>query len=53
MKNAVTSVPYLYVTQIPKCTRKKYEIATMESANPIKQDIKEGKLREFRKVCDN
>jgi inorganic pyrophosphatase len=39
------------VSQIPRNTRKKFEIATTESANPIKQDIKDGKLREFRKVC--
>jgi inorganic pyrophosphatase len=37
------------VCEIPKTTRKKYEIATMEGTNPIKQDIKDGKLREFLK----
>jgi inorganic pyrophosphatase len=42
------------LSQIPKCTRKKYEIATTESTNPIKQDThKDGKLREFRKVTIN
>ena len=29
--------------------RKKYEIATDEVGNPIKQDEKKGKLREFKK----
>lgn len=33
--------------QIPKWTRKKYEIATGEEFNPIKQDTKNGKLREY------
>lgn len=37
------------ICEIPKCTRKKYEIATNEQGNPIKQDIKKGKLREFKK----
>lgn len=35
------------VCEISKCSRKKYEIATKEPGNPIKQDIKKGKLREF------
>ena len=39
-----------YINEIPKWTRKKYEIATKEPANPIKQDEKKGKLREFKKV---
>lgn len=61
------------VNEIPRCSRKKYEIATNESkndidenimtwpmpdsyqflatvGNPIKQDVKKGKLREFSKV---
>lgn len=38
-----------YINEIPKWTRKKYEIATTEPANPIKQDEKKGKLREFKK----
>lgn len=38
------------VCEIPKCSRKKYEIATKEPGNPIKQDIKKGKLREFARV---
>ena len=37
------------VNEIPRCTRKKYEIATNEELNPIKQDVKKGKLREFAK----
>eukprot|EP00548_Thalassiothrix_antarctica_P005055 CAMPEP_0194135136 /NCGR_PEP_ID=MMETSP0152-20130528/5219_1 /TAXON_ID=1049557 /ORGANISM="Thalassiothrix antarctica, Strain L6-D1" /LENGTH=316 /DNA_ID=CAMNT_0038831205 /DNA_START=19 /DNA_END=969 /DNA_ORIENTATION=+ len=38
-----------FVCEIPKFTRKKYEIATEEIGNPIKQDEKKGKLREFKK----
>mmetsp|Transcript_9894 Transcript_9894/g.12855 ORF Transcript_9894/g.12855 Transcript_9894/m.12855 type:complete len:305 (-) Transcript_9894:296-1210(-) len=42
--------PYLnFVCEIPKFTRKKYEIATDEVGNPIKQDTKKGELREFKK----
>lgn len=42
--------PYLnFVCEISKFTRKKYEIATNEPGNPIKQDEKKGKLREFKK----
>lgn len=42
--------PYLnFVCEIPKFTRKKYEIATDEVGNPIKQDEKKGTLREFKK----
>ena len=37
------------VNEIPKCSRKKYEIATKEACNPIKQDVKDGALREFKK----
>jgi inorganic pyrophosphatase len=35
------------VTEIPKFSRKKFEIATGEHFNPIKQDTKNGKLREY------
>jgi inorganic pyrophosphatase len=35
-----------FVCEIPKWTRKKYEIATSENHNPIKQDEKKGVLRE-------
>ena len=38
-----------FICEIPKCTRKKYEVATTESATPIKQDEKKGVLREFKK----
>lgn len=38
-----------FVCEIPKFTRKKYEIATDEEFTPIKQDEKKGKLREFKK----
>jgi len=38
-----------FVCEIPKFTRKKYEIATDEIGNPIKQDEKKGTLREFKK----
>jgi len=42
--------PYLnFVSEIPKFSRKKYEIATDEVGNPIKQDEKKGTLREFKK----
>lgn len=42
--------PYLnFVNEIPKFSRKKYEIATTEDGNPIKQDEKKGVLREFKK----
>jgi inorganic pyrophosphatase len=40
---------YNFVCEIPKFTRKKFEIATDEEGNPIKQDEKKGKLREFKK----
>lgn len=35
------------VVEIPRYTRAKMEIATDEPGNPIKQDIKKGKLREY------
>jgi len=42
--------PYLnFVCEIPKFTRKKFEIATDEVGNFIKQDEKKGVLREFKK----
>ena len=37
---------YNFICEIPKFTRKKYEIATDEDFTPIKQDEKKGKLRE-------
>uniref|UniRef100_M4BYR4 inorganic diphosphatase n=1 Tax=Hyaloperonospora arabidopsidis (strain Emoy2) TaxID=559515 RepID=M4BYR4_HYAAE len=36
-----------FICEIPKWTRKKMEIATGEPFNPIKQDTKNGKLREY------
>ena len=38
-----------FVCEIPKWTRKKFEIATKEPLNPIKQDEKKGELRTFKK----
>jgi len=38
-----------FVCEIPRCSRKKYEIATNEPGNPIKQDEKKGELRAFKK----
>jgi len=35
------------ITEIPKFSRAKFEIATGEPFNPIKQDTKNGKLREY------
>lgn len=37
------------ICEIPRCSRKKYEIATNEPGNPIKQDVKKAQLREFAK----
>jgi len=36
------------LTEIPKFSRAKFEIATGEPFNPIKQDTKNGKLREYK-----
>merc|ERR1719231_101257 len=38
-----------FICEIPKWTRKKFELATDEERNPIKQDEKKGKLREFKR----
>ena len=38
-----------FVCEIPKCTRRKFEVATNEQCCPIKQDEKKGVLREFKK----
>jgi len=35
------------VVEIPKMTKAKMEIATKEEFNPIAQDIKKGKLRDY------
>ncbi|CAN0484765.1 unnamed protein product, partial [Hapterophycus canaliculatus] len=39
-----------FVCEIPRCSRKKFEVATNEVGNPIKQDTKKGLLREFKKA---
>jgi hypothetical protein len=36
------------VVEIPKWSRAKFEVATDEEYNPIKQDIKDGQLREYK-----
>lgn len=38
---------YNMLVEIPKWTRRKFEIATTEPYNPIKQDLKNGVLREY------
>lgn len=35
------------VCEIPRGTRAKFEVATGEAGNPIKQDVKKGKLRRY------
>lgn len=44
-------IPYHvnFVCEIPKTTRKKFEVNTKGEGNPIKQDTKNGKLREYSK----
>jgi len=37
-----------FICEIPKWTRAKYEIATKEVLNPIKQDVKNGLLRFYK-----
>jgi len=37
-----------FICEIPKWTRAKYEIATKEAFNPIKQDVKNGKPRFYK-----
>lgn len=37
-----------FVCEVPKWTRAKFEIATGELYNPIKQDVKNGKLRFYK-----
>jgi len=38
---------YNLITEIPKMTKAKMEVATKEASNPIAQDIKKGKLRDY------
>jgi len=35
------------IVEVPKWSRRKFEIATGEPLNPIKQDVKNGQLREY------
>jgi hypothetical protein len=37
-----------FCCEIPKWTRRKFEVATKEAENPIKQDEKKGVLREYK-----
>jgi len=37
-----------FICEIPKWTRAKYEVATKENLNPIKQDTKNGRLRFYQ-----
>ena len=48
-RNNVHTGAYHFICEIPKCTRKKFEIATDEKGTPIKQDEKKGVLREFKR----
>jgi len=41
------TIRFNYVNEIAKGTRAKFEIATKEAGNPIKQDVKKGSLRSF------
>jgi len=38
---------YNLLTEIPKMSKAKMEVATKEASNPIAQDIKKGKLRDY------
>ena len=38
---------YNMLTEIPKYTKAKREVNTKEEKNPIKQDVKKGKVREY------
>jgi len=38
---------YNFVVEIPKYTKAKMEVATKEESNPIAQDMKKGKLRDY------
>lgn len=44
----LTNTPstYNFLSEIPKMSKKKMEVATKEAQNPIAQDIKKGVLRE-------
>jgi len=47
MEGLQVSNLYNYINEIPKGSRAKMEVATTEKNNPIKQDVKKGKLRFF------
>lgn len=36
-----------FINEIPKNTKAKFEISTKEISNPVAQDIKKGKLRDY------
>lgn len=38
---------YNFINEIPKYTKAKMEVSTKEESNPIAQDIKKGKLRDY------
>jgi inorganic pyrophosphatase len=38
---------YNFINEIPKYTKAKMEVSTKEGSNPIAQDIKKGKLRDY------
>ncbi|XP_047433622.1 inorganic pyrophosphatase 2, mitochondrial [Mugil cephalus] len=44
-KKAESEVLYNMIVEVPRWTNAKMEIATKEPLNPIKQDVKKGKLR--------
>ncbi|GAA6214818.1 inorganic pyrophosphatase 2, mitochondrial [Lates japonicus] len=44
-RNSETEVLYNMVVEVPRWSNAKMEIATKEPLNPIKQDVKKGKLR--------
>jgi inorganic pyrophosphatase len=47
LKSSTTEGAYNAVIEIPKMTKAKMEVATKEPNNPIAQDIKKGKLRDY------
>ena len=38
---------YYFLNEVPKYTKAKMEVSTKEENNPIAQDIKKGKLRDY------
>jgi inorganic pyrophosphatase len=47
-KSIISNFKYNFICEIPKWTRAKFEIATDEIYNPIKQDTKNGNLRFYQ-----